>query len=84
MPPPGGGEHYLEPLQQSRGGPLNWRAVNDCSISKQCFIHWIVDVIAHAYWTSNRLFSSGVKCQSTSSVATSQALVRGASGGHLC
>ena len=61
------------------GGPNRGRA-----ISKQRLSHWIVDVITHAYQTSNRPLPPGVRCHSTRSVATSWAALRGVSLEDIC
>ncbi len=56
-----------------------------CALSKQCFSHWIVGVISHAYSMINLPLTFGMKCHSTRSVSTSWAAQRGVPlGSHMC
>ena len=55
-----------------------------CALSKQRLSLWVVDAITCAYGASGRPPSSGVRCHSTRSVATSWAALRGVPLEAIC
>ncbi|KAL0153621.1 hypothetical protein M9458_051101, partial [Cirrhinus mrigala] len=54
------------------------------AVSKQRLAHWVVDVITLAYQCQGELCPLGVRAHSTLSVASSYALVHGASLADIC
>ncbi|KAL0195457.1 hypothetical protein M9458_009029, partial [Cirrhinus mrigala] len=54
------------------------------AVSKQRLAHWVVDAITLAYQCQNELCPLGVRAHSTWSVASSWALVHGASLADIC
>ncbi len=63
-----------EQLFVCHGGQQNWK-----DVSKQRLAHWIVEAVALAYQSQDELCPLGVRAHSTRSVASSHALVHGAS-----
>ncbi len=68
-----------EQLFVCHGGQQKGKAV-----SKQRLAHWIVDAVALAYQSQGKPCPLGVRAHSTRSVASSHALVHGASLADIC
>lgn len=60
--------------RQRKGQPL----------SKQRLSHWVVEVITHAYKSSDCPLPSGVRCHSTRSISTSWVALKGVPLSDIC